>query len=386
LIDFSFMTEEEARQANPSAFNHIVATVKPERMVNRRVSIRKLWWRFGWERPEIRKAMAGLSRYIATTETAKHRVFQFLASTILPDHMVIVVASDDACHLGVLSSRVHVVYALAAGGTLEDRPRYNKTRCFDPFPFPECTEKQKERIRKIAEELDAHRKRAQQQHGLGLTDIYNVLEKLRAVSASNVGPALAAGPSSTRKTGPATSADPTASEPGNSPSTPEPLTPKERAVHEAAMVSTLRQLHDDLDAAVADAYGWPWPMTDAEILEHVVALNTARAAEEKAGVIRWLRPEYQATGELQLEGGSAHPDKPEAKAAKKPGKQSWPATLAERIMAVENALTQAERPATAAELAKQFARARETDMQEILDTLYSLGRARPGDVKGTFVR
>src|SRR5690606_22114564 len=104
--------------------------------LNRRESIRKYWWRFGWERPLVRKALSGVSRYIATTETAKHRVFQFVDAEVLPDHMLIVIAVDDAAILGVLSSRTHVIWSLASGGTLEDRPRYNKSVCFDPFPFP----------------------------------------------------------------------------------------------------------------------------------------------------------------------------------------------------------------------------------------------------------
>jgi hypothetical protein len=128
-------------------------------------------------------------------------------------------------------------------------------------------------------------------------------------------------------------------------------------------------------------------MTDAEILEHVVALNAARAAEEKAGVVRWLRPEYQAKGELQLEGGSAPKGRRKsAKAPKRKGRSKWPAVLAERIAAVESALAQAERPMTAAELTKGFSRAKEADVKEILDTLCTLGRARPGDIKETFVR
>jgi hypothetical protein len=100
-------------------------------------------------------------------------------------------AFDDAFFLGVLSSKVHVAFSLAAGGHLGvgNDPRYNKSRCFDPFPFPDCTEKQKDKIRYLAEELDAHRNRAQRTHGLGLTDIYNVVEKVRAgealISGSN---------------------------------------------------------------------------------------------------------------------------------------------------------------------------------------------------------
>jgi hypothetical protein len=36
--------------------------------------------------------------------------------------------------------------------------------------------------------------------------------------------------------------------------------------------------HEKLDAAVAAAYGWQWPMTDDEILAALLALNLERAA------------------------------------------------------------------------------------------------------------
>ncbi len=40
--------------------------------------------------------------------------------------------------------------------------------------------------------------------------------------------------------------------------------------------------HRKLDAAVAAAYGWPADVTDEQILERLLALNLARAAEEAA--------------------------------------------------------------------------------------------------------
>jgi hypothetical protein len=97
--------------------------------------------------------------------------------------MLVVVALDDAYFLGVLSSYIHVMWSLAAGGRLGvgNDPRYNKTRCFETFPFPDATDVQKAAIRELAEQLDAHRKRQQALHPrLTLTDMYNVLEKLRA--------------------------------------------------------------------------------------------------------------------------------------------------------------------------------------------------------------
>jgi hypothetical protein len=129
-------------------------------------------------------ALAGQARYIATVETAKHRVFQFLDASILPDNKLVAIGSYDAFLLGVLCSRIHVTWALRAGGWLGvgNDPVYVKSRCFDPFPFPECGEVLKGRIRVVAEEPDAHRKARQVEHPhLTLTEMYNVLEKLKAI-------------------------------------------------------------------------------------------------------------------------------------------------------------------------------------------------------------
>ena len=98
--------------------------------------------------------------------------------------MLIAIASDDAFLLGVLSSQVHVTWALAAGGRLGmgNDPRNDKSRCFEPFPFPALDEGElKLRIRDLGERLDAQRKRQQELYpDLTLTGIYNVLEKLRS--------------------------------------------------------------------------------------------------------------------------------------------------------------------------------------------------------------
>jgi hypothetical protein len=208
-IDLYGLSETEVRTRLPELYQHVLTRVKPERDANNREGYRRNWWIHGEPRKDLRLALTGLKRYIVTTETSKHRFFQFLGSEVLPDNMLVVIAAEDGFFLGVLSSRIHTLFALASGGTLEDRPRYNKSRCFDPFPFPPCDQAARERIRKIAEELDAHRKRVQAKDpSLTLTSIYNVLEKLR---------------------------------------TNEPLTQKEQRIHDHGLVSVLRQLHDDLD-------------------------------------------------------------------------------------------------------------------------------------------
>jgi hypothetical protein len=252
--------------------------------------------------------MNGLSRFITTIETAKHRIFVFLDAEILPDNKLVNIASDDAFHLGVLSSRIHTVWALAAGGRLGvgNDPVYSKTRCFEPFPFPVCDiagatgrSPLHETIRTIAESLDAHRKRQQTLHpDLGLTDMYNVLEKLRFPLPNPPPPgegAVKPPPSGGRLEGGI-------------------LTAKERIIHDKGLLSILKQLHDDLDAAVFAAYDWPITLTDEEILDRLVALNQERTTEEKQGIIRWLRPEYQNPGGVvepaQTEMDLALPEKP----------------------------------------------------------------------------
>jgi hypothetical protein len=343
VIDCDGLSENQVQGDHPRVYQHLLDRVKPVRDHNPRAFKRTRWWVFGENQPGMRLATKELGRYIATTETAKHRVFQFLAATYLAEGTVAVIALEDAFFLGVLSSHVHVCWSLAAGGTLEDRPRYNKTRCFDTFPFPRCTDSQRGRIRDTAERLDALRKGQQTQHArLTLTDTYNVIEQLR------IG---------------------------------RPLSEKERVTHQHGLVSVLKQLHDDLDAAVFDAYGWPQDISDEEILRRLVELNRERAEEEKRGIIRWLRPEFQnpegAQPAAATQGALAiEPEAPEATPAVAGAKRPWPKTLPEQAQAVRATLAEQATALTAEQVARVFLRANTQRVTDMLNTLVSLGQAR----------
>lgn len=136
VIDFGTNMSEADASLYAVPFAHIERSVKPVRLNNNRAARANYWWRLGETRPGMRRALAPLSRYIATVETAKHRIFVMLDKVVAPEHSLIVIARDDDTTFGILSSRIHIVWALAMGGTLEDRPRYNSTQCFDTFPFP----------------------------------------------------------------------------------------------------------------------------------------------------------------------------------------------------------------------------------------------------------
>lgn len=262
VIDLFGLTEKDVRTRFPEVYQHLDVTIRPQREAQAVKSptadakaYAKTWWLHGKPRQEMRPALDGLPRYIATVETAKHRIFHFLDAAILPDNMLVAIGSADAFHLGVLSSTPHCEWALQRGGTLEDRPRYNKAACFDPFPFPDATPEQRSVIADLAEELDATRRAALAEvPRLTMTEIYNLRAKLARGEA---------------------------------------LSHADQDRARAARAGIVARLHDQIDAAVAAAYGWPHPLPAPEIVARLVALNAERAAEEAAGTVRWLRPDYQ---------------------------------------------------------------------------------------------
>jgi hypothetical protein len=355
VIDMFGLQADDVRQRFPAVYQWLLERVKPDRDQNPRPRRRDFWWRFAEDQPRMRVSINGLQRYIATGQVAKHRVFQWLDDSILPDDKLIAVASDDALHLGVLSSQAHVQWALAAGGLLEDRPVYSKSTCFETFPFP-CedtglTSQLAERIRTLAEKLDAHRKARQAAHStVTITGMYNVLEKLRSGEA---------------------------------------LTAAERTLNDNGLVSVLQSLHDELDAAVLAAYGWTdlsLPEDTDALLQRLVELNAKRAGEEAAGTVRWLRRDFQlrsGQGEQSvIEGGAEDvgerdeiaPVAVSAAVAPMP----WPTGLADQIKAVADALTVAGTSLDIDGLAARFTsrgRWRER-LPTILDALVALGRAR----------
>ena len=160
VIDLFGLEAEDLRQRYPEVYQHVYETVKPDRDKNRDKKIKENWWLHRRLRTDLRAMIEELDRFVVTVETSKHRFFQFPDSEILPDNKLIAIATDDAYHLGVLSSRFHVAWALAAGGRLGvgNDPRYDKTRCFETFPLPEASDVQKDNIRRLANDLDAHRK------------------------------------------------------------------------------------------------------------------------------------------------------------------------------------------------------------------------------------
>jgi type II restriction/modification system DNA methylase subunit YeeA len=222
IIDFGVNTSKEVAALYELPFEYVRKHVKPIRDVNRRERFKLKWWLFGETRSGLRAALLGRTRCIITPEVAKHRIFVWMDVNSSPDHTLHVIARDDDYFFGILQSRLHEIWSLHVGSTLEDRPRYSSSRTFEtfPFPWPPGHEPQDEpRVQAVANAARELVQLRETQSGTRtLTQLYN-----------------------------------------------------ERP-------TWLDNAHRKLDAAVFAAYGWPADLSDDDILARLLALNLERAA------------------------------------------------------------------------------------------------------------
>lgn len=340
-IDVCDLSLQELQKNYPTLYQHLNDWVRPEREQNSRKSVRENWWVYGEARNTFRPALKRTRRMVVTSLTASNRIFVFASSDSVADSTTVMISIQGAEVLSVLSSRHHVTWATNAGSRLGvgNDPRYTKTVCFDPFPFPDFTPDQKARLADLAERLDAHRKARQAAHPkLTLTAMYNVLEKLRAG---------------------------------------EPIEGKDKDIYDQGLIGILKDLHDQIDAEVAAAYGWPADLSDEEILERLVALNKERAAEEAAGHVRWLRPEYQnPTGESAVAKDTGKLDLGDVETGAEI--YDWPKALPLQVAFVRNALSDLGE-GDVEMVARRFKGARRKTVGDILESLAALGHVRQID-------
>ena len=142
IIDFGWTMSESDAALYQEPFQWVRERVYPIYIDTPRGSRskprRQHWWRHARPYPEMRQALDGLPRYIATPTVAKHRLFVWCDARICPDHQLIAIARDDDTTFGILHSRFHEVWSLRLGTWLGvgNDPRYTPTTTFQTFPFP----------------------------------------------------------------------------------------------------------------------------------------------------------------------------------------------------------------------------------------------------------
>lgn len=242
------MTLDEAMRW-PDLLDIVRQRVKPSRDRQSRPAYRERWWRFAEPQPTLYALLESIRRCLVTACGAtKHLALSFQPTGRVFSHLLYVFPLDSYTAFAVLQSRVHEPWARLLSSSLEDRLRYAASDCFDTFPFPLPDPRAIiPEVEAAGEALYEARAKFMVDTDQGLTKTYNALKD-----------------------------------------------PKNRD----AAVAELRRLHEAMDRAVLDAYGWtdvavpPFcPRDDAErqalaafedeVIDRLYVLNAERAAEEK---------------------------------------------------------------------------------------------------------
>lgn len=254
-IDFYGLSAEDVEQRYPDAFGWLQARVYPERRVANDAKAQENWWLPRSPHPLSRVMQEGIESKIITPITSVSRFFVFVSpETICDGGGVFEVYLDDAFHLGVLTSSLHTDWALVTGARHRAGYRY-LSRCFTMFPFPDCDEDARERVRDVMRSILEHReKHITGENGATMAAAQGLLAKMKAGEAFDE---------------------------------------REAGLAETLQIAELHSLHQSLDKAVLKAYGWKQTMKPGDRLDALYRLNKDRAAEERAGKVRWLRPNKQ---------------------------------------------------------------------------------------------
>jgi type II restriction/modification system DNA methylase subunit YeeA len=261
IIDFGVDMAEANAAMYETPFAYVREKVHAQREASTKETKHKHFWLMARPIPAMRRALAPLSRYIATPADGKQRVFAWLSVAVLPDHQLVVIARDDDAMFGMVHSYIHEIWSFRAEISrmgVGNTPRYKPPVHFEKFPFPD-----------------------------GLTPNIPAAEHATDPRAARIATAARAlAEARDRWLNPP---EWTERLPEVVPGVPDQIVPK--AGHEAELKKRtltnlynvrpawLEHLHRELDRAVATAYGWEWPLADEEILRRLFELNQARAAQ-----------------------------------------------------------------------------------------------------------
>lgn len=204
VIDFFDQSIEVAKQY-ASPFAHVEAQVRPERSANSVRARREQWWQFAAKCSGLRAAIKAFEQCIAIRQSS-----DTLAPTLVPtdqvfDQTVIAFASDSRSLLALLSSAVHQHWVIQNGlATARGIARYTPSSVFETFPRPAATE----RLVQAGRALEMKRSEIMARRQVGLTKLYELVNNstVRGIPAEDI--------------------------------------------------EQLRSVHEEIDVAVMDAYGW----------------------------------------------------------------------------------------------------------------------------------
>ena len=168
VINFFDWPIEKAMQY-ADCFRIIEEKVKPERMLNNRKVRRDLWWQFAERATALYRSISPLNRVLVKALTSKHHGFSFTTVGQVIDQTALVFVSSESSVFALLQNELHYAWSLRYGASLETRPRYSLSECFETFPFPSKLVG----LDTIGDRYDHHRRQTMLARQEGLTKTYN---------------------------------------------------------------------------------------------------------------------------------------------------------------------------------------------------------------------
>lgn len=105
-----------------------------------------------------------------SSERREYVPIGWLEPPVIPSNLVRVLVGADLWHFGILTSHMHMAWLRLIGGRLESRYRYSVGIVYNPFPWPDVSDKRKNKIRNLARAILAARARFP---GASLADLYD---------------------------------------------------------------------------------------------------------------------------------------------------------------------------------------------------------------------
>jgi hypothetical protein len=218
---------EQAAERQRKANEELLAKSPDARVSHYHEAVVETWWQHARRRLPIVNPATQLPRYVALARVAttdRLPVFSFVASEIRPSDQVMVFAFADDYSFGILQSGVHVAWFRERCSRLKTDLRYTPRAVFNTFPWPQApAQPAVDRVVEVVAELLAFRAERMAQ-GITIGQQYDSLRQ-----------------------------------PGR---------------------SRLRDLHESLDRAVLNVYGFD---PDEDLLAQILALNLSVAELEQAG-------------------------------------------------------------------------------------------------------
>ena len=139
VVDFGIGMLESDASLFEAPFAHVAEVVLPERTSRSDKSQAKRWWLHARPSPVYRAFLqSDAQRVLVSPAVSKHRTFSWIGKSELADHALVIVTRADDTTFGILHSRFHELWSLRMGTWLGkgNDPRYTPTTCFETFPFP----------------------------------------------------------------------------------------------------------------------------------------------------------------------------------------------------------------------------------------------------------